>query len=103
MTQKRSSVVAVTWDALRKNVYVRRARRGYRYLYLWYNGKRLSLSRYLYARYVRPLCPDEVVHHRDGNSFNCSLANLYACSQSLHNLIHDAWDCLALLHDRDYV
>lgn len=74
----------------RRNVFLRIRQRGYQQLYVWIKGKRVALARYLYEKYVRPLRQGEVVHHRDGNSRNCSLLNLYGCAEELHLQIHAA-------------
>lgn len=85
-----AELVAVLIEDKRR-VFLRERKNGYQQLYVWVKGKRVALGRYLFDRYVRRLELGEVVHHRDGNSLNCSTLNLYGCDEGLHRQIHTVW------------
>ena len=51
-------------------------------------GRKIYLHTYLAETFIRPLCGDEVVHHKDGNPLNNELSNLEIMSRSEHMRHH---------------
>ena len=53
------------------------------------NGKKVDEHRYVMEQYLgRPLCRDEVVHHKDGDKSNNDIENLELMSLSEHSRQH---------------
>ncbi len=55
----------------------------------FYNGRRILLHRYIWAKYNSGSIPDGyVIHHKDGNKENNDISNLIAIPKNKHSKIH---------------
>lgn len=66
----------------------RRRGKGRSYIRIRVNGERVYLHRYIFETHVRPLEPDEIVHHKDENKWNNAPENLAAMSRAEHLAEH---------------
>lgn len=74
--------------SLKKSADNRRGKGSEPYIRIRVNGKRVLLHRYIFEKHVRPLEPDEIVHHKNENKRDNRPENLAAMSRAEHLAEH---------------
>jgi hypothetical protein len=74
--------------SLKKSAERRRGNGKEPYIRIRVNGRRVPLHRYIFETHFRPLSPDEIVHHKNGNKRDNRPENLEAMSRAEHLAEH---------------